>query len=54
MPGAFGGLGMRAEALGLCADAALWAAWVAMRIRVPLFAAAVGLGAAGCAGGADA
>ena len=54
LPGAFGGMGLRAEALGLCADAALWAAWVAMRIRVPLLAAAIGLGAAGCAGGADA
>ena len=42
---------MRPEPQATFADAALWALWVSMRQRVPIIAAAIGLGPIECAGG---
>ena len=54
LPGAFGGMGLRAEAEGLMADASFWAAWVSMKRRVPQLALLIGLPVTACAGEADA
>ena len=50
LPGAYGGMGLRREAEGLMADAALWAAWVSMSVRVPQLAQSLGLTVGTCAG----
>ncbi len=54
LPGCYGGFGLRHEAIGLCADAAFWAAWVGMKQRVSLLTAAIGMGPLQCTGTAEA
>ncbi len=54
LPGCFGGFGLRHEAIGLNADAAFWAAWVGMNLRVPLLALAIGLCTLICTGATEA
>ena len=54
LPGAFGGMGLRAEAHGLMADASLWAAWATMHKRVPQLAAVIGVRTPECTGKEDA
>ena len=54
LAGAFGGMGLRREALGSMADAAFWAAWASMQARIPVLASGLGVRVNGCAGALEA